>query len=87
VGRSIPLVLDQRLAYKSAEEITAAFPDVDVDVMEGYAPVMHPHGDPYTLRCFDRATGERDVLNTRADVLGYLKWHRPQGKQVKKPNK
>jgi hypothetical protein len=31
-------------------------------------------------------TGERDVLDTRADVLGYLKWHRPQGKQVKKPN-
>ena len=87
MGRSTPFLLDQRLAYKSAEEIRAAFPDVDVDVVEGYAPVMHPGGDPYTLRCFDRVAGERDVLNTRADVLGYLKWHRPKGKQVKKPHK
>ena len=86
MGGSNPLVLDQRLAYKSAEEIMAAFPDVDVDVVEGCAPVMHPGGDPYTLRCFDRVTGERDVLNTRADVLGYLKWHRRPGKQVTKPN-
>ena len=48
---------------------------------------MHPGGDAYTLWCFDRMTGERDVLDTRADVLGYLKWHRPKGKPVKKPNK
>ena len=87
MGRSTPFVLDRRLAYKSAEEIMAAFPDVDVDVVEGCAPILHAGGDPYTLRCFDRVTGERDVLNTRADVLGYLKWHRPKGKQVKKPNK
>ena len=87
MDRSTPSILDQRLAYKSAEEIRAAFPDVDVDVVEGGAPVMHRGRGPYTLRCFDRVTGERDVLNTRADVLGYLKWHRPQGKQVTKPNK
>jgi hypothetical protein len=87
VGKSTSFLLDQRLAYKSAEEIMAAFPDVDVDVVEGYAPVMHPGGDAYTLWCFDRVTGERDVLDTRAEVLGYLKWHRPQDKQVKKPNK
>jgi hypothetical protein len=43
---------------------------------------MHPGGHPYTLRCIDPVTGERDVLNTRADVLSYLKWHRPQGKHV-----
>jgi hypothetical protein len=48
---------------------------------------MPSGGTPYTLRCFDRVTGERDVLNTGADVLGYLKWHRPKGKQVKKPHK
>jgi hypothetical protein len=82
VGRSTPFLLDQRLAYESVEEIRAAFPDVDVDVVEGCAPVMHPGGHPYTLRCIDPVTGERDVLNTRADVLSYLKWHRPQGKQV-----
>ena len=87
MGRSPSLVLNRSLAYKAAEEIMAAFPNVDVDVIEGCAPVMHLGGDPYTLRCFDRVTGERDVLNTRADVLGYLKWHRPKGKQVKKPNK
>jgi hypothetical protein len=86
MGRSIPSVLDRRLADKSAEEIMAAFPDVDVDVVEGYAPVMHPGGTSYTLRCFDRVTGERDVLDTRADVLSYLKWHRPKARQVKKPN-
>ena len=87
MGRSTPFVLDQSQAYKSAEEIRAAFPDVEVDVVEGCAPVMRPGSDPYTVRCFDRVTGERDVLNTRADVLGYLKWHRPKGKSVKKPNK
>jgi hypothetical protein len=43
---------------------------------------MHRGRGPYTLRCFDRVTAERDVLKTHADVLGYLKWHRPQGKQV-----
>jgi hypothetical protein len=87
VGRSTSLVLNGSLAFKAAEQIMAAFPEVDVDVVEGCASVMHPGGDPYTLRCFDRMTGERDVLNTRADVLGYLKWHRPKGKQVKKPHK
>jgi hypothetical protein len=87
VHRNSPLLLDQRLAYKSAEEIMVAFPDVDVDVVEGYATVMPPGGDAYMLRCFDRVTGERDVLDTRADVLGYLKWHRPKGKPVKRPGK
>jgi hypothetical protein len=79
---STPYLHDQRLADKSAEEIRAAFPDVDVDIVEGRAPVMQRGGGPYALRCFDPVTGERDVLKTRADVLGYLKWHRPQGKQV-----
>ena len=82
MDRSTPYLHDQRLADKSAEEIRAAFPDVDVDVVEGCAPVLYPGGGPYTLRCFDPVTGERDVLKTRADVLGYLKWHRPQRKQV-----
>ena len=82
MDRSNPVLLDQRLAYTSAEEIKAAFPDVDVDVVEGCAPVMHPSGDAYRLRCFDLVTDERDVLSTRADVLGYLRWHRLQGKQV-----